>query len=164
MLAVVSCAENTTMQHLYLGIFVASMTALVVCGCIVTRKPKKNPRTLRPAVLDEHQPGCFALEEERGGQWTGSGVPVIKEARPSLWPFTYARWGAVPAQERRICPLVAKAVQEFSGAAVVVVTSEGLIRVDDRESRSASSDCERDSNECEDFFHGRILSKRQFEL
>jgi hypothetical protein len=80
---VVSCAESTTMQHLYLGIFVASMTALVICGCILTRKPKKPPRTLRP-VVDEHQPGCFALEEERGGQWTGSGVPVIKEARPTL--------------------------------------------------------------------------------
>jgi hypothetical protein len=40
--------------------------------------------TLRPAVPEEHQPGCFALEEERGGNWTGSGVPVIKEAKPSL--------------------------------------------------------------------------------
>jgi hypothetical protein len=39
-----------------------------------------------------------------------------------------------------------KAVQEFSGAAVVVVTSEGLVQVDDRESRSASGDCEGDSN------------------
>jgi len=33
---------------------------------------------------DEHQPGCFALEEEKGGNWTGNGVPVIKEARPTL--------------------------------------------------------------------------------
>jgi hypothetical protein len=55
-------------------------------------------------------------------------------------------------------------LQEFSGTAVVVVTSEGLARVDDRESRSASGDCESDSNKYEDFFHGRILSKRQFEL
>jgi hypothetical protein len=39
---------------------------------------------LRAAVSDEHQPGCFALEEERGGNWMGSGVPVIKEARPTL--------------------------------------------------------------------------------
>jgi hypothetical protein len=78
--------ENTTMHQLYLGIFVASMTALVVCGCILTRKPGKKiaTRTLLPGVPDEHQPGCFALEEERGGNWTGSGVPVIKEARPSL--------------------------------------------------------------------------------
>jgi hypothetical protein len=30
--------------------------------------------TLRPAVPDERQPGCFALEEEKGGHWTGSGV------------------------------------------------------------------------------------------
>jgi hypothetical protein len=41
---------------------------------------------LRPAVPDEHQPGCFALEEERGSNWKGSGgsVPSIKEAKPSL--------------------------------------------------------------------------------
>ena len=72
------------MQQLYLGIFVAVMTALVVCGCILTRKPKKQLPILRATVPDERQPGCFALEDERGGNWTGSGVPVIKEARPSL--------------------------------------------------------------------------------
>ena len=40
----------------------------------------------RTAVPDEHQPGCFALEEERGGNWKGSGgtVPSVKEAKPSL--------------------------------------------------------------------------------
>jgi hypothetical protein len=42
---------------------------------------------------------------------------------------------------------------------MVVVTSEGLVRVDDREGRSASGDCEGDSNKYEDFFHDRILSK-----
>jgi len=47
--------------------------------------------TLRPAAPDERQPGCFALEEERGGSWKGSSAPVIKEARPSLWPFAYAQ-------------------------------------------------------------------------
>jgi hypothetical protein len=78
-----------TMQ---LGLFVAAMAAIVVCGCIFTRKPRKPPReALRPVVSDEHQPGCFALEEEKGGHWTGSGVPVIKEARPSLRPFAHAR-------------------------------------------------------------------------
>lgn len=70
------------MQQLYLGIFVAIMTALVVCGCILTRKPKKHLPILRAA--DERQPGCFAQEEESGGHWTGSSVPVIKEARPTL--------------------------------------------------------------------------------
>jgi hypothetical protein len=41
---------------------------------------------LRPAVPDEHQPGCFGLEEERGGDWKGGGgsVPSIKETKPSL--------------------------------------------------------------------------------
>jgi hypothetical protein len=78
--------ENTTMQQVQLGIFVAAMIAIVVCGCIFTRKPRNKlpTETLRPARSDEHQPGCFALEEERGGNWVGSGVPAIKEARPSL--------------------------------------------------------------------------------
>lgn len=73
-------------QAMQLGLFFAAVTAVVVCGCILTRKPaKKSPiETVRPAVPVEHQPSCFALEEERGGNWTGSGVPVIKEARPSL--------------------------------------------------------------------------------
>jgi hypothetical protein len=43
---------------------------------------------------------------------------------------------------------------------MVVVTSEGLVRVDDREGRSATGDCEGDSNKYEDFSHGRILSKK----
>ena len=48
---------------------------------------KKLPtETVRPAVPDEYQPGFFSLEEERGGNWKGSGgtVPFIKEAKPSL--------------------------------------------------------------------------------
>ena len=76
------------MQQAQLGIFVAAMIALVVCGCILTRKPTKKPPTgtLRTAVPDEHQPSCFGLEEERGGNWKGSGrtVPSIKEAKPNL--------------------------------------------------------------------------------
>jgi hypothetical protein len=74
------------MQQLQLWTFWAVVTAFIVCGCILTRKPKKKPlrETLRLAVPDEHQPGCFALEEERGSHWAGSGAPVIKEARPTL--------------------------------------------------------------------------------
>jgi hypothetical protein len=74
------------MQQMQLAIFVLIMAAWVVCGCILTRKPRKKlpAETAQPAVPQEHQPGCFALEEERGGHWTGSTVPVIKEARPSL--------------------------------------------------------------------------------
>jgi hypothetical protein len=74
------------MQQAQLGMFFAAVFAWVVCGCILTRKPtKKLPmERLRAAVSDERQPGCFALEEERGGNWTGSGIPVIKEARPTL--------------------------------------------------------------------------------
>ena len=74
------------MQQMQLVIFVLVMAAWVVCGCIFTRKPRKKlpTETLQRAVPDEHQPGCFAGEEERGGSWTGTGVPAIKEARPSL--------------------------------------------------------------------------------
>jgi len=46
---------------------------------------------------------------------------------------------------------------------MIVVASEGLVRVDDRKSRGAGGDCESDSNKCDDFFHGRILSKRAIE-
>jgi hypothetical protein len=76
------------MQQMQLVIFVLAMAAWVVCGCIFTRKPRKKlpKETWQPAVPDEHQPGCFALEEERGNNWKGSGgtVPSVKEARPSL--------------------------------------------------------------------------------
>jgi hypothetical protein len=76
--------EYTTMQQAQLWMFFGGVVAWVVCGCILTRKRGKRPPTLRAAVLDERQPSCFALEEERGGHWSGSGVPVIKEARPTL--------------------------------------------------------------------------------
>ena len=56
--------------------------------------------------------------------------------------------------------VLTKVAQEFLGTLVIVVTSDGLVRVDDRKSRSASGDCESDSNKYEDFFHGRILSKK----
>jgi len=76
------------MQQIQLGIFWAIVTAFLVCGCILTRKPKRKPPrdTLRPAASDEHQPGCFGLEEERGADWKGSGgsVPSVKDAKPSL--------------------------------------------------------------------------------
>src|SRR6516165_1325183 len=57
--------------------------AWIVCGCILTRKPKRKLPTLW-AAAPEHQPGCFALEEEEGGHWMGTAVPVVKEARPTL--------------------------------------------------------------------------------
>ena len=76
------------MQRLQLVSFALAMAALVVCGWVFTRKPRKNlpTETSRPAMPDEHQPGCFALEEERGANWKGGGgaVPLIKEAKPSL--------------------------------------------------------------------------------
>ena len=73
-------------QWLPLVIFVLVMAAFLVCGCILTRKPRKKlpTQTVGPAASDERQAGCFALEEEKGDHWTGSGVPNIKEARPTL--------------------------------------------------------------------------------
>jgi hypothetical protein len=71
-------------QQIQLALFIAACAALIVTGCILTRKPKEKLPTLRATVPDEHQPGCFALEEERGGNWPGSSVRVINEAKPSL--------------------------------------------------------------------------------
>ncbi len=47
-------------------------------------KPAQRETTLSAA--DERQPSCFALEEEKGEHWNGSGAMarVINEARPSL--------------------------------------------------------------------------------
>ena len=79
------------MQQAQLGLFFAAVIAWVVCGCIFTRRPTKKLPALRAPVSDEyqpmsdeHQPGCFALEEEKGGNWSGSRVPILKEARPTL--------------------------------------------------------------------------------
>jgi hypothetical protein len=71
-------------QLIQLWLFFAAVAAWIVCGCILTRKPKRKLPTLRAAAPDEHQPGCFALEEEKGGRWMGTGIPVIKETRPTL--------------------------------------------------------------------------------
>ncbi len=78
---------HTTMQQIQLAMFFAAVAAIVVTGCVLAGRPRKKipAETLRRAVPDEvHQPGCFALEEEKGGRWTGSGVPLIKEATPTL--------------------------------------------------------------------------------
>ena len=43
-------------------------------------------QNLPTGVPDEHQPSCFALEEERGENWKGTGAATsaIKEAKPTL--------------------------------------------------------------------------------
>jgi hypothetical protein len=45
-----------------------------------------DPETPLSMVTEEHQPSCFAGEEEKGDGWKGSGAmgPAINEARPSL--------------------------------------------------------------------------------
>ncbi len=45
-----------------------------------------HPEPSPPTVPDEHQASCFALEEEKGEVWRGTGATglSIKEAKPSL--------------------------------------------------------------------------------
>ena len=45
-----------------------------------------EPASAPTIGADEHQPSCFALEEEKGEGWKGSGraKPTVNEARPSL--------------------------------------------------------------------------------
>ena len=47
---------------------------------------KVEPETPASTSADEHQPSCFALEEERGEGWKGScaAKSEINEAKPSL--------------------------------------------------------------------------------
>ncbi len=35
---------------------------------------------------EQHQPSCFALEEEKGESWSGTGAsrPLLSETRPTL--------------------------------------------------------------------------------
>jgi hypothetical protein len=39
--------EKSMMDNLELGIFLAILIAFVVCGCLVTRAPKKTPDIAR---------------------------------------------------------------------------------------------------------------------
>ena len=68
------------MQQLQLVSVALAVAAFVVCGGVLMLKSRKKLQI----ETDEHQPGCFGLEDERGGNWKGSGAPLIKEARPSL--------------------------------------------------------------------------------
>ena len=45
-----------------------------------------GPVTTSSTAVNEHQGSCFALEEEKGEGWKGSGAtkPVINEVRPRL--------------------------------------------------------------------------------
>jgi len=45
-----------------------------------------EPASRAPIVPDERQPSCFALEDEKGEDWKGSGATgsQIREARSTL--------------------------------------------------------------------------------
>ena len=66
------------MQQLQLVSFALAMAALVVCGWVFTRKPRKKLPTLR-LEPDEHQPGCFALEEERAAIGRAAAYRSLKK-------------------------------------------------------------------------------------
>ena len=50
-----------------------------------------EPETPKSAATDDRQPGCFALEEERGEDWKGSGAmkSEINESRPITVALVY---------------------------------------------------------------------------
>ena len=54
-----------------------------VCGGSGEVEP---PPPVPSSAVNEHQPSCFAGEEERGEGWKGSGAtkPAINEGKPSL--------------------------------------------------------------------------------
>jgi hypothetical protein len=42
--------ESTMLDKVALGIFLAAMIALLVCGCILTRKPRKGREAKEPTL------------------------------------------------------------------------------------------------------------------
>ena len=57
-----------------------------VCGGSGEVEPRPPVAPAPSSAVNEHQPSCFALEEEMGEGWKGSGAakPVIDEAKSSL--------------------------------------------------------------------------------
>ena len=47
---------------------------------------KPADTTVPSTAANEHHPSCFALEEERGERWKGTGAtkPSVNETKPSL--------------------------------------------------------------------------------
>ena len=57
-----------------------------VCGGSGEVDPPPPTAPLPSSAVNEHQPSCFAGEEERGEQWKGSGATktTINEVKSSL--------------------------------------------------------------------------------
>ena len=102
------------MQQMQLWIFLAIVAAFVVCGCILTRKPRKKLPTepLRPAVPDEHQPGCFALpaalvRRKNVGvslildfSWSAFSANRLSKREPAILPLRVTRLQPSPSSRR----------------------------------------------------------------
>ena len=63
------------MQQIQLAMFFVAVAALVVTGCILTRKPRKKllRETLRPAVPDEHKP-AVSVSKKKGAVIGGAAA------------------------------------------------------------------------------------------
>ena len=57
-----------------------------VCGGSGEVEPPPPTAPVPSSVVNEHQPSCFGLEEERGEVWKGSGAtkPAMHEVKSSL--------------------------------------------------------------------------------
>jgi len=57
-----------------------------VCGGSGEIEPPSSVASVPTSAANEHQPSCFAGEEERGEGWQGGGAtkPAINEAKSSL--------------------------------------------------------------------------------
>ena len=57
-----------------------------VCGGSGEVEPPPPTAPVPSSAVNEHQPSCFGLEEERGERWKGSGAtgPAINEVKSSL--------------------------------------------------------------------------------
>jgi transcription elongation factor Elf1 len=57
-----------------------------VCGGSGEVEPPPPTAPIPSSAVNEHQPSCFGLEEERGERWKGSGAtkPAINEVNSSL--------------------------------------------------------------------------------
>ena len=58
--------------------------AMYVAVVVKSNHPPTAP--VPSSAVNEHQPSCFGLEEERGEVWKGSGAtkPAITEVKSSL--------------------------------------------------------------------------------
>jgi short-subunit dehydrogenase len=72
--------------ELWLKLLAPRVVDNMVHAALKKRELLAQPPDQSSTAADERQPSCFAVEEEKGEYWKGSGAmePAIKESRPSL--------------------------------------------------------------------------------